>query len=110
MAGQLIQRGDNIWLVRVFLGRDGDGKRRYHNHTVHGNKKAAQAYLTTVLRERDLGSFVEPSRETVRQYLGRWLEAAAKPRLRERTYRSYEWLVTRHILPALGDKRLAGGL
>jgi hypothetical protein len=40
MAGQLIQRGDRIWLVRVFRGRDPKtGKRRYLNHTINGNKK-----------------------------------------------------------------------
>src|SRR5437868_6459761 len=58
MAGQIIQRGDKTWLVRVYTGQDpATSKRTYHNHTVHGNKKAAQKYLNGVLRERDLGRF-----------------------------------------------------
>jgi integrase len=57
MAGRIINRGERTWMVRVFLGRDEKGKRRDHNHTVHGNKKDAQKYLNGYLRDRDLGVF-----------------------------------------------------
>lgn len=61
MAGQLINRGDRKWLVRIYLGRDVvTGKRKYHNKTVYGTKRDAQKYLNGVLREIDLGRFVEP--------------------------------------------------
>jgi hypothetical protein len=39
MAGQLIKRKDRTWLVRIFLGRDANGKRIYINRTVCGGKK-----------------------------------------------------------------------
>ena len=56
MAGQIIARGKNTWLVRVFLGRDPQtGKRQYQNHTIHGGKKDAQEYLNKTLTERDKG-------------------------------------------------------
>lgn len=43
MAGQIIKRGDNKFLVRVFLGRDDQtGKRNYFNKTIRGTKKDAQ--------------------------------------------------------------------
>ncbi|HKO45153.1 MAG TPA: site-specific integrase [Pyrinomonadaceae bacterium] len=45
MAGQIIKRGDKTWLLRIFMGRDGSGKRRYMNKTVRGNKKDAEAFL-----------------------------------------------------------------
>ncbi len=54
MAGQIIPRGRSIWLVRVYAGRDGAGKRVYQNKTIHGNKKDAEAYLAEELRRRDL--------------------------------------------------------
>jgi hypothetical protein len=58
MAGQIIKRGDNTWLVRIFTGRDAQGKRRYLNKTVRGNKKDANTYLnstlTTFAQERSL--------------------------------------------------------
>jgi len=49
MAGQVIKRGDKNWLVRVFMGRDGNGKRRYLNKTIRGNKKDADKYLRDTL-------------------------------------------------------------
>src|SRR5439155_1759847 len=58
MAGQIISRGQNTWLVRFFLGRDATtGKRQYHNHTVHGVKKDAQDYLSRALSDQSKGIF-----------------------------------------------------
>jgi integrase len=108
MAGQIIKRGERTWLVRVFLGRDPHtGKRRYHNHTVKGSKKDAQRYVNGVLREIDMGTFVEPTRMTLNGYLDHWLENAARPRVRERTFDSYEALLDKHVRPKLGDRRLS---
>lgn len=109
MAGQIIPRGERTWLVRIFLGRDSQsGKRRYHNKTIRGNKKDAQKYLNGKLREIDLGTFIEPSSVTVSEYLDQWLQAAAKPRVRERTYGWYVDLLKWYVRPALGDKKLSG--
>ncbi len=107
MAGQLVARGERTWLVRVYLGRDADGKRKYHNKTIHGNKKDAQAYLNKVLREKDLGVFVEPSHSSLNEYLDKWLDVAAKPRLREVTFASYRDLLRRYIPPHLGAYKLS---
>jgi hypothetical protein len=36
-VGQIVSRGRQRWLIRVFLGRDHQTrKRRYHNRTIHG--------------------------------------------------------------------------
>src|SRR5713226_4383679 len=106
MAGQLIRRGKRIWLVRVYLGRDGvTGRRGYHNRTVHGSKKDAQRYLNKVQREKDTGTFVEPSRQSVGEYFTRWL-ASIKARVRLRTFADYESLVDRYIRPVVGGERL----
>jgi integrase len=107
MAGQLIERGERTWLVRVFLGRDSQtGKRRYHNHTVNGIKKDAQKYLNAVLRELDLGTFVEPSRMSVDDYLDKWLDAS-KHNVRVRTHVWYTDLLKWFIRPAIGSKMLS---
>lgn len=106
LAGQLVNRGKDTWLVRVSLGRDQNGKRKYINKTVRGNKKAAQAVLTKLLREKDTGFIVEPSRQTVQELLSEWLRLAAKPRLRPRTFQDYQRLLERYVIPAVGNKRL----
>ena len=106
MAGQIIKRGEKTWLVRIFTGRDAKGKRQYFNKTIHGTKKDAEKYLTAKQREKDLGVFVEPASMTVNAYLDKWLQTAARPRLRERTFSDYEGKLETYVRPALGEKRL----
>ena len=106
MAGQIIKRGDRTWVVRIFMGRDEKGKRRYLNKTIHGTKKDADKYLATTLTVISTGTFVEPSTLNVNDYLNKWLKGAAQPRLRDNTYREYEGLLNRYVIPKLGDKRL----
>ncbi len=106
MPGQIIKRGKNTWLVRVYMGRNADGKRRYHNKTIHGTKKEAEKYLGQVLRDRDMGIYAEPSKQTLGEYLDQWLEKVAKPRVMPRTFSSYSGLVNSYIRPGLGDRRL----
>lgn len=90
-AGQLVPRGERTWLIRIFLGRDGSGRRRYLNRTVHGTKKDAQAVLHSLLTDNDRGTLIEPSRETLDSFLDRWLPAARGVR-RRRTL-AVHWLV-----------------
>ena len=107
-TGQIVSRGHRRWLVRIFLGCDRQTrKRRYHSHTVHGPVRHAQTYLNKVLRDRDLGRQVEGAAITLNEYLDRWLETAAKPKLREKSYRSYDSLLRRYIRPILGEKALS---
>ena len=107
MRGQLYERppGGGKWQVRVYLGLDTNGKRRYHNKLIHGTKKEASQYLTRVLRELDTGRFVEPSRMTVGAYLDEWIEVG-KPSIRERTRASYKDIIRRYIKPRIGNIRL----
>lgn len=107
MAGQIIKRGDKTWLVRIFMGRDGKGKRQYLNKTVRGTKKDAETYLSKTLTEISSGTFVESSPVTIESYLEKWLTTAARPRLRDNTYREYSGLIDRYIKPVLGGSRLS---
>ena len=101
-------RGRRRWLVRVFLGRDRETRRRrYLSRTVHGPVRQAQTYLNKVLRERDLNRLVEGAEITLNEYFDRWLETAAKPRLREKSYQSYQSLLLRYIRPVLGERILS---
>src|SRR5208282_4934304 len=84
-TGQIVGRGRHRWLVRVFLGRDRETRRRrYISRTVHGPVRQAQSYLNKVLRDRDLGRGLAGSEITLGEFLDRWLATAAKPKLREK--------------------------
>ena len=107
MTGQIVKRGENTWYIRIFLGRDANGKRKYFNKTIHGTKKEAQKYLTAKTREKDLGVFVEPASMPLTEFLDRWLQEIAINKLRARTFENYESLLNCHVRKTLGAKRLS---
>jgi integrase len=107
-VGQIIARGDRRWLIRVYLGRNRETKKRnYHSRTIYGSMREAQAYLTRKLRERDLGRDLEGAKITLNEYLDRWIQTAVKPRVREKTCQDYEGMLRRYIRPHLGERVLA---
>ena len=87
-TGQLIERERGIWTVRVYLGEDAEGKRKYHNETIKGSKKEAQKRLTQVLREKDTGTLIQQSEMPLKSFLEKWLTEVARLKIRERTFRS----------------------
>jgi integrase len=107
VAGQIIKRDEKTWTVRIFLGRQSDGKRKYFNKTVRGSKKDAQMWLTAKLREKDLGMFVEPASISLNAYLDQWLEEIARAKVREATFDGYVAKLKVHVRPTIGLKRLS---
>lgn len=106
-AGQIIQRGERKWLIRVDLGRDADGKRLTWNHTVHGTKRDAQVELNRRLTERSTGRLFCPSYEPLDDFLDRWLEEAAALTVRPRSLAQYREFLRLYIRPTLGRLRLS---
>src|SRR6201982_1417617 len=108
-GGQIIARGDRRCLIRVYLGRDHETKKRnYHNRTIHGTMREAQAYPTRKLRERDLGRDLEGAKITLNEYLDRWLKTVVGPRVRPKTLQDYQGMLHRYVRPILGERVLAG--
>ena len=103
----LTNRGKNVWMIRVFLARDEDGKRLFLNETFHGNKADAKAREGKLLGDRQSGAVVRPTKETVRSYLDTWLDVDVKGSATARTEDDYRAICRRYIVPALGGKRLA---
>jgi integrase len=103
--GRIIPKGNDVYLVRIFQGRDVMGKRRYISKQIKG-KKEANTWLTAMLHDKDIGISIEPASITLNEYLNRWLEAAARPRVSKRTGDGYAALLERYIRSPLGHKRL----
>ena len=57
-----------------------------------------------MLRERDLGRGLEGVETTLHEFIRRWLDTAASPKLRPKSYESYESLLRRYIQPGLGGR------
>jgi integrase len=107
-VGQIIARGQRRWLIRVYLGRDRETRKRaYHNRTIYGSLRKAQSYLTRKLHERDLSRGVEGFQVTVDEFLDHWLKTAVRPKVRAKTYGDYAAMLRRYIRPAIGTRILA---
>jgi integrase len=85
--------------------RGPDGSRRHHSATT-ATKKAAENLLAQKLDEVNDGTFVVASRETVGQYLERWLSAASF-RYADATVYQYGREIRLRIVPQLGGVALA---
>jgi len=100
--------GDSRWLVPIYLGRNREtGKRAYHNRTIYGSLRHAQAYLTRRLHQRDLSRGVAGLQISVDESLDHWLKTAVKPKVRGKTYSGYAAMLSRYIRPAIGTRMLA---
>lgn len=101
MRGHTRKRG-KTWSFIIDVGRDEDGHRRQKWHAGFRTKKLAEKAMAETLSELQKGTYVEPSRQTLGQYLRDWLDGT-KGSLRKSTWSSYRMNVERHIIPALGS-------
>jgi len=75
MKGNIRRRGDKQgWQITVWTGKKPDGKPIRHYETVRGSKADAQRRLRELLTSMDKGSYVPPTKYTVKDILYQWLE------------------------------------
>ena len=104
MKGSIRQRSKGSWEVCVDIGRDpATGKRLRHFESVKGTKKVAQQRMHELLHTLEQGAYVRPSRVTVAQFLGEWLQDYVELNCSPRTKASYEMIIRRHLIPELGS-------
>src|SRR5258708_5385331 len=103
--GTILEREDGTWFAQVSLGYAGSGKRI--RRTLSGaTKKEVQDKVTKLKSSKLDGTACELTKLTVSQFLTRWLEDAARPRIRPTSYVSYEGVIRLHIGPRIGGIRL----
>ncbi|MGH7577799.1 MAG: site-specific integrase, partial [Longimicrobiales bacterium] len=101
--GQLIQKGRERWLARIFIGRDAEGRRKYTSKLIEGTKTDARKELDRLLADRANGRIVTTPRTlTVGEWADQWLGAVVKPSTRRRTHHDYTAEVERNIKPHFG--------
>lgn len=106
MRGHIQQRGPRTWRIKAYLGRDGEGRKRYLQRTVAGSRRDAERELSRLLVEVDEGRHAAAGPLSFGELLDRWLEVkrlAVEPT----TMSSYEWVAGRYLRPALGERRVA---
>lgn len=104
--GQIIKVGEKKYLIRISLGKDANGKRRYYNKTIHATAKEAEDFKNRKLRERDLGTTAGPNVALLGDWIEHWLDAVISASVRQVTLDQYNYLARAYLLPLLGDVRL----
>ena len=102
--GSIYRRRDGRWVAELDLGyRDGKRRRR----TLYGrNYEEVRAKLRKAHADQDHGLPLGDSRQTVREFFIRWLEAV-RPSLSQRTWERYEQYTRLHVVPGLGDFKVS---
>ncbi|HZV49173.1 MAG TPA: site-specific integrase [Candidatus Dormibacteraeota bacterium] len=98
--GTIYQRKDGRWCAE--LPQVGGKRKRLYART----REEVARKLVLALRDQEVGLPVPDDRLTVERYLTQWLETV-RPRVRPWTYRGYEVVVRRHVVPIIGQVRLS---
>jgi len=102
MEGKVLKRGKSYSII-YDIGRDPvTGKRKQKWETVKGTKRDADRVLRERLRSIEMGTYVQPTKITVGEYLVQWLENY-QPNLSPRGFERYEGIIKRHLIPGLGS-------
>lgn len=104
MRGTIVKRG-KTWSYVLYLGRDADGKKRQKWVGGFRTKRDAENELTQVLERVRTGTWADPGRVTVGEYLEQWLDGI-RPSLRTKTAASYDDVLRGLVIPRIGSLRL----
>jgi integrase len=104
--GSITKRKDGRWMARVLTGYNDQGAPI--RKAVYGkSEKEVKEKLTEIMYKRQTGTYKEPSKTTVSQWLDNWLDDYMKPSLRPTTWANYETQIRVHIKPAIGNLKLS---
>ena len=107
MKGHVRERGKGNWYAVLSTRDPQTGKRkvRFISLPNANGKRDAQQALARIVTEINSGTYAEPDKTTLAQFLERWL-AHIKTQVTPRTYGGYAERVRNNIIPALGATRL----
>jgi len=103
--GSIYKRPDGRWTSVINLGYEGGKLKRQYFYGKTRDDVAGK--LTEALQKHRHGLPVAFERQTLAQFLDRWLADSVKPTVRPNTYYSYEQNVRLYLKPHLGSIQLS---
>jgi integrase len=100
--GTLRKRNDGRWEGRLITGYDEKGKPKFR-YFYGKRQKDVIAKMDKVKAELNFGTYIEPHKVTVKEWLDTWLDTYKKDNLRPSTYNSYKMVIRLYLKPHLGD-------
>src|SRR5262249_50828498 len=101
MKGSLTRRGQRSWRLKYDLASNGKRETRYV--TIKGTKAQAQAQAAKILATIATGEHVDPSGETVAQFVERWLRDWADSNVSNQTWAGYAQMLRKHLCARVGS-------
>ena len=107
-GGQLLQHvtDKKKWLLKVFVGRNAKGRKKYSSQVFRGGKREAEALLTELQHQKNQGKLAPRSAATLTDLTQEWLAHKARE-VSERTLKGYRRSLESYVLPSLGGRKLA---
>src|SRR5262245_7530246 len=104
MKGNLTRRGKISWRLKFDTGCDPvTGRRLTKYATLRGTRPQAQAEAAKIIAAATVGDHVDPSRETVSQFVERWLRDWANANVSNKTFTRYAELLRKHVCARVGS-------
>jgi integrase len=102
-GGSIGRRKDGLYMARYTVQTATGTKRK----TLYGKTRSeVSAKLSKALTDREGGLTYDAGKQTVEEYLARWLSNSVRDTVRQRTYERYESIVRVHLAPAIGKVKL----
>src|SRR5271169_2197707 len=101
MKGHIRERSPGHWAIVLDVRDASTGRRKRRWHSFAGTKREAQTECARLISELSGGTYLEPNKTTVAQFLDRWLNDI-KFKVAPRTHERYAEIVRKNLVPALG--------
>ena len=95
--------GDSSWVAHATWI---EGGRRRQSKRAYGTKKEAQGALAELMAAHRAGTFVAPSRTSMRDFVDGWMASLETQGRKPATLRGYRQVLQLHLLPRFGDMAL----
>lgn len=102
-AGSIVERSKGRFRIRYYAKPDASGQRKQINETVVGTQKKAESVLRERMQAIETGVFIPKHKETVAEFLDRWLSTYAATNTTPRTQQGYRGNINCYIVPDLGN-------
>ncbi len=99
--GSIFQRSDGRWVSAITTGFDAHGFQTRKNYYGRTRGEVAQK-LDEAKKKLAEGRPLSPEKQSVGQFLSRWIEDVVRPSVSPKTYRTYSDLIKKHLEPGLG--------
>jgi integrase len=106
MKGHVRERGKGNWYAVLDIRDPATGKRKRKWHSLKATgKREAQIECAGIISAIEAGTYLEPDKTTLAEYLDRWLDNI-KANVSPRTHERYSEIAKKNLVPLIGGASL----